>query len=190
MELFLKKGYEATNIREICFQAGIEPPTVYYYFGSKKGLFFSIYKDMLQKYYDGFNRAVIENADNPPEQKLFSIFIYKVKYAIENLMHTQFRIRYSLFPPVELAEEIQEFTSASDLQISQHIKNICSECIQKGLIQNLSLQQAEEQFSIFIANCQYDIVFLNQRPDEQEMIYMWTVFSSHFLGEPTNMQKI
>lgn len=37
-ELFARKGFAATSIREIADAAGITKPTLYYYFGSKEGL--------------------------------------------------------------------------------------------------------------------------------------------------------
>ena len=38
LELFARKGYEATGIMDIIVLAGITKPTLYYYFGSKQGL--------------------------------------------------------------------------------------------------------------------------------------------------------
>ena len=37
-ELFYSKGYDATGVQEIVERAGVTKPTLYYYFGSKKGL--------------------------------------------------------------------------------------------------------------------------------------------------------
>lgn len=37
--LFAEKGYSNVSVRDICRQAGTTPPVIYYYFGSKKGLF-------------------------------------------------------------------------------------------------------------------------------------------------------
>lgn len=37
--LFREKGYSNISIRDVCRQAGTTPPMIYYYFGSKKGLF-------------------------------------------------------------------------------------------------------------------------------------------------------
>jgi len=36
--LFSQKGYDAVGVQEICEKSGITKPTLYYYFGSKKGL--------------------------------------------------------------------------------------------------------------------------------------------------------
>ena len=41
-DYFLNVGYEATTVRMVCKKANIEPPSLYYYFGSKKGLFFAV----------------------------------------------------------------------------------------------------------------------------------------------------
>jgi TetR/AcrR family transcriptional regulator len=39
LELFSVNGYEATGVQMIADSSGISKPTLYYYFGSKKGLF-------------------------------------------------------------------------------------------------------------------------------------------------------
>ncbi|MDD3059302.1 MAG: helix-turn-helix domain containing protein, partial [Sphaerochaeta sp.] len=38
LRLFAKKGYEAIGVAAICEAAGITKPTMYYHFGSKRGL--------------------------------------------------------------------------------------------------------------------------------------------------------
>lgn len=38
LNLFSKKGYDATGVQEIVTEAGITKPTLYHYFGNKKGI--------------------------------------------------------------------------------------------------------------------------------------------------------
>ncbi|HMD78687.1 MAG TPA: TetR/AcrR family transcriptional regulator [Nitrososphaerales archaeon] len=38
-KLFAEKGYANVSVRDICKETGTTPPMIYYYFGSKKGLF-------------------------------------------------------------------------------------------------------------------------------------------------------
>lgn len=45
LDLFGRKGYAATSIREIVQAAGVSRPTLYYYYGSKEG----IYLDLLSE---------------------------------------------------------------------------------------------------------------------------------------------
>ncbi len=42
VELFAAKGYAATSVRELVGRAGVSKPVLYYYFGSKEGLFLAI----------------------------------------------------------------------------------------------------------------------------------------------------
>ncbi|MBI5524578.1 MAG: TetR/AcrR family transcriptional regulator [Desulfarculus sp.] len=41
-ELFAQKGYAATTVREIVAAAGVTKPVLYYYFGSKEGLYLEL----------------------------------------------------------------------------------------------------------------------------------------------------
>src|SRR5512145_2130357 len=44
-ELFTRKGYAATTVREVVTAAGVTPPVLYYYFESKEGLFLTLLKE-------------------------------------------------------------------------------------------------------------------------------------------------
>ena len=37
--MFAEKGFANVSVRDICRETGTTPPVIYYYFGSKKGLF-------------------------------------------------------------------------------------------------------------------------------------------------------
>ena len=42
LRLFTKRGYSATTVRELVESAGVTKPVLYYYFGSKEGLFLEL----------------------------------------------------------------------------------------------------------------------------------------------------
>lgn len=46
-DLFTSKGFANTTVREICQQAGVTAPALYYHFGSKEGLFEAVVEDTL-----------------------------------------------------------------------------------------------------------------------------------------------
>lgn len=46
---FSQKGYAATTLREIALDAGTTKPMIYYYFGSKDGLYSSIVREILEE---------------------------------------------------------------------------------------------------------------------------------------------
>ena len=49
-ELFSKKGYDATSVREICEAAGITKPTLYHFYGSKEGVYRAIVEGALERF--------------------------------------------------------------------------------------------------------------------------------------------
>lgn len=45
IELFNRKGYPATTVREIVEAAGVTKPVLYYYFGSKEGIYLTLLEE-------------------------------------------------------------------------------------------------------------------------------------------------
>jgi len=56
--LFTTKGFANTTVREICREAGVTAPVLYYHFGSKEGLFEAVVEDTLTL--DGFHDLLRE----------------------------------------------------------------------------------------------------------------------------------
>ena len=48
VELFARKGYAATTVREIVDAAGVTKPVLYYHFGSKEGVYLALMGDALR----------------------------------------------------------------------------------------------------------------------------------------------
>lgn len=59
LELFHARGYDAVGVQEIAETAGVTKPTLYYYFGNKKGLL----EELLSREYEDFKAKVFENID-------------------------------------------------------------------------------------------------------------------------------
>lgn len=49
LDLFSTRGYEATSVREICEAACITKPTLYYFYGSKEGVFRALVVSALEE---------------------------------------------------------------------------------------------------------------------------------------------
>lgn len=50
VELFARKGYAATGVQEIVTACGVTKPVLYYYFGSKEGLFLAVMQEALEMF--------------------------------------------------------------------------------------------------------------------------------------------
>ena len=67
LELFSAKGYEGVSVSELTEAAGITKPTLYYYFGSKEGVFEAV----CETHYTRLNTLITENAVYSPNPKSY-----------------------------------------------------------------------------------------------------------------------
>ena len=58
LDLFYARGYDGVGVQEIADAAGITKPTLYYYFGSKKGLLQQVLNNYYQILDELLDRAV------------------------------------------------------------------------------------------------------------------------------------
>ena len=174
-KLFLDQGYEATGVRTICRMAGIEAPSLYYYFGSKKRLFFSIAESLWSEYEihrDEVNRSMF---GLEPDEKLYSLFRSSIRYAEDHMKETRFYFRYCLFPPGDLKEEIVSALGNIRSSREKTIENIMRGCIHKGLVKT-DIVKACELYMKFMQNCTFNVIFCGWGPDEKEMRELWAGF--------------
>ena len=67
LELFSAKGYEGVSVNELAEAAGITKPTLYYYFGSKEGLFEAV----CQSHYTRLNTLLAKKAVYGPKPESY-----------------------------------------------------------------------------------------------------------------------
>jgi AcrR family transcriptional regulator len=72
LELFSIKGYEGVSVSELTEAAGITKPTLYYYFGSREGLFEAV----CQSHYTRLNAIITENSVYKSVPKSYNEDIY------------------------------------------------------------------------------------------------------------------
>jgi len=72
LEMFSAKGYEGVSVNELTEASGITKPTLYYYFGSKEGVF----ETVCQSYYTQLNALITENAVYNPKPQSYSEDIF------------------------------------------------------------------------------------------------------------------
>ena len=70
-ELFYSRGYDATGVQEIVERAGVTKPTLYYYFGSKKGLLKAILDIKFERLNPELGKVVLQCGDI--REKLYSL---------------------------------------------------------------------------------------------------------------------
>ncbi|MBI4962637.1 MAG: TetR/AcrR family transcriptional regulator [Desulfomonile tiedjei] len=65
LHLFAARGYEAVGVQEIVDEAGITKPTLYHYFGSKRGLLNTLLEEHLAVLYRSVEEAADYHRDLP-----------------------------------------------------------------------------------------------------------------------------
>lgn len=97
LRLFTSKGYAATTVREIVAAAGVTKPVLYYYFGSKEGLYLEIMGGISQTFEQRLTE--LQRSVGTVRERLLSFFSGIFTGAHENLQAV--RLAYSIFygPP-------------------------------------------------------------------------------------------
>lgn len=65
LKLFSRLGYEAVGVQEIVDEAGITKPTLYHYFGSKRGLLDALLEENFMTLTEDVRKAADYNGDLP-----------------------------------------------------------------------------------------------------------------------------
>ncbi len=81
-ELFAKKGYASTSMREISENLDITKATLYHYFKSKEQILFEILNNVMDEALESLEK--ISKMDIPPEEKLKNVLKFYSKYYVSN----------------------------------------------------------------------------------------------------------
>jgi AcrR family transcriptional regulator len=125
--LFAEKGYNGVSMREISEQSNVSKPTIYYYFGSKEGIFRELLETGM-KYGVDFSRKIAES-EFPAKEKLVKILQNQFKLSC---VHPEFS---KFFMMVFLTSENIPFAEDFKRHVRAHKKllvNIFKEGIQSG----------------------------------------------------------
>lgn len=97
LTLFNEKGYAATSVREMVQTAGVTKPVLYYYFGSKEG----IYLELMQNSYGAFESLARETFSLEGSAQERIVEFCSALFDASLAMLPQVRLIYSIYygPP-------------------------------------------------------------------------------------------
>jgi AcrR family transcriptional regulator len=95
--LFASKGYAAATVREIVERAGVTKPVLYYYFGSKEGIYLALMREPFGKFAALVEETVLEAAS--AKDRLSRLCLRAYDIFVENIDAA--RVMYSIYygPP-------------------------------------------------------------------------------------------
>ncbi len=97
LELFSLQGYDAVGVQEICSRAGITKPTLYYYFGSKRGLLDAILNEKYAQLKSIIENAAVYKGDLP--LTLYKVVSAYFSYASNNPIFYRLQMSILFSPP-------------------------------------------------------------------------------------------
>lgn len=150
--LFLERGYEATNIRDICKEVGVGLPTLYYHFESKEKLFYGLYDNSWLGYLNNFENRKVFNMDISADLKLFLLFKEDVEYLSNHEEDFKFQLRYMMFPPIELKEELDNKSLYYHGQRKCVIRKVFKQASEENIIKEEHLDTCLTRYEMFIFN--------------------------------------
>ncbi|MCX6079634.1 MAG: helix-turn-helix domain containing protein [Chloroflexi bacterium] len=63
LDLFAARGYDAVGVQEVADAAGLKKPTLYHYFGSKRGLLETLLNENFVELFDSLESAAVYHRD-------------------------------------------------------------------------------------------------------------------------------
>ncbi len=97
IDLFSAKGYDAVGVQELAEASGVTKPTLYHYFGSKKGLLESLLEEGFSGLIEGLKAAEVEPRD--PKKSLTNIADVLFGFATENRDFYRMILSFYFAPP-------------------------------------------------------------------------------------------
>ncbi|NDJ55330.1 MAG: TetR/AcrR family transcriptional regulator [Chloroflexi bacterium] len=142
LQLFADRGYDAVGVQQIVQAAGVTKPTLYHYFGSKRGLLDAILDEHYNRLLEKLRAAATYQGDLP--LTLTRVARAYFDFAREN--QTFFRLQLAMcYGPLH-SEPYQAVMRGSDEQ--------------QSLIEGLFIQAAEDHGNMRERHKRYAITFL------------------------------
>ncbi len=126
-QVFTRKGYAATTVREIVEAAGVTKPVLYYYFRNKEGIYLELIREAYAKYdalldtFRGQRGSATERLLRLSDQ-VFSLFMEKIEVA---------RLMYSIYYGPPQGAPFFDF-DAYHLKFQDAMRRLVKEGIRKG----------------------------------------------------------
>ena len=177
LKLFLEKGYEATNIREICKEVNIKPSSLYFYYTAKHELFLSLYNEIWEENIQLLNEICVMDEDIFPNMKLYYIYKKLIEYYAKTIIKQKFLLRYHLFPPQEVFVYIQERFKYWTEKENEILLKVINQCLgQKILHDKISPYDYLYEFKRFISSQEINMLIDNIKVSDNEMDKLWIRF--------------
>jgi AcrR family transcriptional regulator len=174
---FLEKGYEATNIRDICKEVEIKPSSLYFYYASKQELFISLYDEIWRKKIMFYKSIEETNVNKSFESRLKGLFKVVLDYHSTNILNEKFLLRYHLFPAEEINALINERYNYWKGEENNAFLDLVHKCSSDDVfITEASINNFLLLYKSFISHQIINMITNNIKLTSEELDYYWNRF--------------
>ncbi len=184
-KLFLEKGYEATNIRDICKEVGIKASSLYFYYKSKQELFFSIYDEIWNNKIKFLESIEELGQDIPPDIKMYALFKKTIEYCSNDIANQKFLLRYHLFPPEELIKMLRDKYRFWVDRENTIVAGLLKECIDKKILSSdRNINDYLKNYTRFVNFQIIEMIISSIKISSMEIHSLWLKFwNCNFLNQ-------
>lgn len=180
-KFFLEKGYEATNIRDICKIVNIKPSSLYFYYKSKQDLFFSIYDEIWDKKINYMKNVIELNTNKYLNLKFRDLYIKTLEYHISNILDEKFLLRYHFFPAEEIVTQITDRYKYWTNEENKIIKNLIYECVEAGILdKEINVNEYVQDYKKLVTNQIINMLIYNVKISLEDQLMIWEKFWSFY----------
>lgn len=176
VNLFSKKGYEGTSVRDITKSLGITPAALYAHFSSKEELFLEILREGWEEILKEAEDIIISNQGKPYKDILHDVYKHYVTSYIKDSQKPVFLLRSVMFPPDELREKVFNIFLKNSSGFNVHMKEIFSKCIEKGIIKDFAIKEHEDIFYKFVDCFLFEVTAINKKITMDEIEKHWVFY--------------
>lgn len=142
---FALHGYEGTTLSQIAKEVGIQKPSIYNHFKSKNDLYLYVAEMVIEALLVGMQDTYERHKNENLETRLYLLFKNSCNFIL-NKQEGMMYVRFLLFPPVELKEEVKTILSRGDSQIEDIVNEFYTEGIEEGQLRDISKQTFRSAF--------------------------------------------
>lgn len=105
LQLFSRKGYDSTSVREICAAAAITKPTLYHFYGSKEGLYRALVDGTLEQFHKTLVEVLAAPGTAPDKLRRVARLYFEVAHGSRELTRFLFSLVHnppSSAPPTDI----------------------------------------------------------------------------------------
>lgn len=176
-KFFLEKGYEATNIRDICKIVNIKPSSLYFYYKSKLDLFFSIYDAIWNKKIEYLKNLNELKSNISPDNKLKKLFTETIKYHTANILNEKLLLRYHLYPAEEITSLLIDRYKFWIDEESKITIDIINECIENKILDTRrNAKDYLQEYNRFVSQQVNEMLIYNIKISLEELDFVWERF--------------